>query len=149
MRFFLTGATGYTGTALTQLLLQEGHEVVVYHRKSSDLSSLQGMSCEKHSGDLLSLADVSRAMKGCDAVFHMAGNTSWYRRDRKEVWRANVETTRVVVDAMRDVGIRRGVLTSSVSGIGITGEADSPAVEETPHNWPDHFHYPQSKKGSL
>ncbi len=87
-------------------------------------------------------------MQGCDGVFHVAGNTSWYRGDRREVWRANVESTEVVVRAMAGAGVKRGVLTSSVSGIGVHGPEDQPADEKTAHNWPAHFHYPQSKKAA-
>jgi dihydroflavonol-4-reductase len=148
MKFFVTGATGYIGSALVDVLETGGHEVVAFHRPGSDLSALEGRSCEKRVGDLFAVPDLREGMRGCDGVFHVAGNTSWYRGDRAEVWRANVESTKVVVRAMAEAEVKRGVLTSSVSAIGVNGPADRPADERTPHNWPGHFHYPQSKKAA-
>jgi len=142
MRFFVTGATGFVGRALVQEL--RGHDVQAFHRAGSDVSSLP---CRTVEGDLLSVDDLAEAMTGCDGVFHVAGNTSWFRGDRKSVWRANVESTRAVIEAMRRARVRRGVLTSSVSAIGLTGDT-RPADETTPWNWPDSFCYPRSKRAA-
>ncbi len=142
MRFFITGATGFVGRALVEEL--SGHEVVAFHRPGSDVSSLP---CRTIQGDVLSVRDLADGMKGCDGVFHVAGNTSWFRGDRKNVWRANVESTRAVIDAMRRAGVKRGVLTSSVSAIGLTGDT-RPADETTPWNWPEAFCYPRSKRAA-
>lgn len=131
MRFFVTGSTGFVGGALVRELRARGHDVVEFTRATGNLSSAD---------------DLAKAMAGCDGVFHVAGNTSWWRRDRRTVRHANVESTRAIVEAMKRTGIRRGVLTSSVSAVGITNDPARPADEATPFNWPAHFHYPQSKR---
>ena len=68
-------------------------------------------------GDLFApvLAD---AMRGCDALFHVAATYSLWRRDRDAVLRANVDGTRSVLAAARAAGVPRTVHTSSVAAIG-------------------------------
>jgi dihydroflavonol-4-reductase len=79
-------------------------------------------------------------------VFHVAGNTSWYRGDGAALFRTHVDGTRAVVEAMKRAGVPRGVFTSTVSAVGLTDDPARPADETTPHNWPRGFHYPHSKR---
>lgn len=146
MRFFVTGGTGFLGSHVVRELEERGHDVVAMVRRDSDTTALAGRRCELALGSLLSVDDLSAAMSGCDGVFHVAGNTSWFRKDAREVLSANVEGTRAVTAAMQRAGVRRGVLTSSVSGVGFTNDPARFADEETPHNWPSHFAYPRSKR---
>jgi dihydroflavonol-4-reductase len=80
--------------------------------------TLDGLDVERVAGDLFAphLAD---AMRGCDAVFHVAATYSLWRRDRAAVMHANVEGTRSVLDAARRAGVARVVHTSSVAAIGV------------------------------
>ena len=91
-------------------------------------ASLDGLDVERVAGDLFApgLAD---AMRGCDAVFHVAATYSLWRRDRAAVMRANVEGTRSVLAAARAAGVPRIVHTSSVAAIGV--RADGEPADET------------------
>jgi len=145
MRFLVTGATGFVGSHVARELLDSGHEVTSYARPSSD-PSLLPPECRRLTGDLFSIDELTRAMKGCDGVFHVAGNTSWWRPDRETVWKVNVEATRAVREALKRAEVRRGVLTSSVAAVGVTDDPARPADEDTPFNWPDALRYPASKR---
>ena len=80
--------------------------------------ALDGLELERVTGDVFApgLAD---AMRGCDAVFHLAATYSLWRRDRAAVMHANVAGTRSVLDAARRAGVPRVVHTSSVAAIGV------------------------------
>lgn len=80
--------------------------------------SLAGLAVEIVPGDLFR-PDLAEAMRGCDAVFHVAAAYSLWRRDRREVLRTNVDGTRAVLRAARAANVARVVHTSSVAAIGV------------------------------
>jgi dihydroflavonol-4-reductase len=82
-------------------------------------------------GDLGDLSSLERAAQGCDGVFHVAADYRLGARDPKELYRANVEGTRNVLNAAVRSGVRRIVYTSSVATIGIPADG-SPGDERTP-----------------
>jgi dihydroflavonol-4-reductase len=96
--------------------------------------SLDGLDLERVAGDLF-VPELSEAMHGSDAVFHVAATYSLWRRDRAEVIRANVEGTRLVLGAARRAGVPRVVHTSSVAAIGV--RKDGEPADETYQSDPD------------
>jgi dihydroflavonol-4-reductase len=129
---FVTGASGFVGANLARALLDRGWRVRALVR--GDAPSLAGLAVERVAGDLVapSLAD---AMRGCDAVFHVAATYSLWRRDREAVLRANVAGTRSVLAAARAAGVPRTVHTSSVAAIGVRD--DGLPADETHQSPPD------------
>ncbi|NJL84288.1 MAG: NAD-dependent epimerase/dehydratase family protein [Chloroflexaceae bacterium] len=117
---FVTGGTGFLGSNLVRLLLQEGYTVRVLVRPSSCLDNLRGLNLEIIKGDIHD-PGLATQMQGCDVLFHLAACYSLWRRDRVAVYRHNVEGTRLVLRAARRAGIARTVYTSSVAAIGTTG----------------------------
>ena len=74
MKIFVTGATGYIGRHLVKKLVNNGHEVTAFIRKSSraELMSL-GVSCVN--GDITDLQSLQKAMQEAyDAVYHLAAS---------------------------------------------------------------------------
>ncbi len=120
MRHFVTGATGFIGRELVRQLRAAGDEVTALVRKRGAASDLRDLGVDLRPGDITDPESVRAAMRGADAVFHLAG---WYRigrPDAREAHRVNVEGTRVVLEAMRDLGVPRGVYTSTVAVFGDT-----------------------------
>ncbi len=113
---FLTGASGFVGANLTRALLAAGWRVRALVRAGAP--SLAGLDVELVRGDLF-FPDLAEAMRGCEAVFHLAATYSLWRRDRAALLRANVEGTRSVLAAARAAGAARVVHTSSVAAIGV------------------------------
>ena len=75
MRILITGGTGRVGANLVPRLLAEGHEIraFVYPGDASRAHKLDAFAgVETVAGDLRNLADVDRAVKGMDAVYHLA-----------------------------------------------------------------------------
>ena len=123
---FVTGASGFVGANLVRALLERGWRVRALVR--GDARSLDGLDVERVHGDLFAPA-LSDAMRGCDALFHVAATYSLWRRDRDAVMRANVDGTRSVLAAARAASVPRTVHTSSVAALG--ARDDGVAADET------------------
>jgi dihydroflavonol-4-reductase len=129
---FVTGASGFVGANLVRALLAEGWQVRALVRGAAP--SLEGLAVERVEGDLFR-PDLVGAMRGCDALFHVAATYSLWRRDRAAVLRANVEGTRAVLAAARAAGVPRTVHTSSVAAIGV--RADGRPADENYQSPPE------------
>lgn len=109
MKAYVTGASGFIGGHVVRVLQDAGWDV--------------GDSFVDV-GDRVAL---TRAMDGCDAVFHLAALYA-FRGDPAEFTRVNVDGTRAVLDAAHAAGVRRVVHTSSCATCGPV--AGRPATEE-------------------
>jgi len=131
MLAFVTGATGFVGSHVARLLAEQGADLRLLVRSGSDLRNIQTLKADRVVGDLRDAASVEKAMAGCDVVFHVAADYRLWVRDPQEMYRANVEGTRAVLDAARTNHIRRVVYTSSVATMGFTSNG-RPADEDSP-----------------
>tara|TARA_R110000868_G_scaffold35002_3_gene125790 strand:+ start:1661 stop:2641 length:981 start_codon:yes stop_codon:yes gene_type:complete len=127
---FVTGATGFVGLNLVQQLMVEGWDVTALHRPSSDLTFLSRFGPRLAVGEITDRASLLAAIpQGTDTLFHVAGNTSMWRKLDAEQTRDNVDGTRNVVEAAKAKGVRRLIVTSSISAYGpVSGEV----TETTP-----------------
>ena len=73
MKAFVTGATGFVGSHLVDLLLENGFEVSCLKRKTSSVKWLEGKKITYIDGDLYSNEALEMAVKDVDYVFHVAG----------------------------------------------------------------------------
>ena len=129
---FVTGASGFVGANLVRALLVRGWRVRALLR--GEAPSLAGLDVDLVHGDLFA-PELASAMRGCDALFHVAAAYSLWRRDRKTVMRANVVGTRAALAAAREAGVPRIVHTSSVAAIGV--RPDGIAADETYQSAPE------------
>jgi dihydroflavonol-4-reductase len=96
-------------------------------------------------GDLRDPASIERAMGGCDVVFHVAADYRLWVRDPQQMYRANVDGTRALLEAARKNKVRRVVYTSSVATMGFTSNG-RPTDEDFPVSLDDMIgHYKRSK----
>ncbi len=124
MRVLVTGASGMLGRATATELIGRGDDVTVLQRRPS------GLPCREVLGDVADPAVTGRAVRGQDAVVHLAAKVDvtgpW-----AEYVHANVEGTRAVVAACRAAGVGRLVHVSSPSvahaGAALAGAAADPA----------------------
>lgn len=145
MKAFVTGATGFLGSHVARLLSDQGADLRLLVRPTSNLRNLEGLKAETATGDLRDAASLERAIAGCDAVFHVAADYRLWVRDPNEMYRSNVDGTRAVLGAARKNGVRRVVYTSSVATMGFIGDG-TPADEDSPVSLGDMIgHYKRSK----
>jgi len=120
MLAFVTGATGFVGSHVARVLAEQGADLRLLVRASSDTSNIESLNAERALGDLRDPASIEKAMAGCDSVFHVAADYRLWVRDPEQMYRANVEGTRTILDAARKNRVRRVVHTSSVATMGFT-----------------------------
>jgi dihydroflavonol-4-reductase len=131
LKTFVTGATGFLGSHVARALADQGADLRLLVRPTSNLKNLEGLKAETATGDLRDAASLEKAMSGCDTVFHVAADYRLWARDPEEMYRSNVEGTRAILEAARKQGIRRVVYTSSVATMGFTSDGH-PADEDSP-----------------
>jgi dihydroflavonol-4-reductase len=131
MLAFVTGATGFVGSHVARVLAEQGADLRLLVRSSSDPKNIQALKADKVIGDLRDPASLERAMEGCDVVFHVAADYRLWVRDPEQMYRSNVEGTRSILEAARKNHVRRVVYTSSVATMGFTGNGH-PANEDSP-----------------
>jgi dihydroflavonol-4-reductase len=145
MLAFVTGATGFLGSHVSRALAEQGAELRLLVRSTSNLKNLQGLKAETAVGDLRDAGSLEKAMSGCDTIFHVAADYRLWVRDPAEMYRSNVEGTRAILEAARKNGVRRVVYTSSVATMGFTRNGH-PADEDSPVALADMIgHYKRSK----
>lgn len=129
---FLTGATGFVGTALARLLLEKGHHLRVLCRKDNDRSNLEGLpNIEVIEGDLCDSASYKASLKGCDHLFHVAADYRIWVPNPDSMNKINVDGTVALMKAAQKAGIKKIVYTSSVATLGIPKDGTL-GTEETP-----------------
>lgn len=145
MRVFVTGGTGFVGGHVARAYAAAGAELRLLTRRTSNIAGLEGVGGERVVGDLREPEGLRRAVRGCDAVVHVAADYRLWVREPKEMYAANVEGTRELLRIAREEGVGRVVYTSSVATMGF--KADGTIVDElTPVGIADMIgHYKRSK----
>jgi nucleoside-diphosphate-sugar epimerase len=129
-KVLVTGGAGYKGCVLVPKLLNQGYEVVVYDLMlfgSAGLPSNPHLEVVK--GDIRDTKSYAAAVKGCDAVIHMAciSNDPSFELDPRLSTTINYDCFEPMVKASKDAGVRRFVYVSSSS---VYGVSDAPEVTE-------------------
>ena len=145
MKVFLTGATGFVGAHVARHLADQGAQLRVLVRPTSNLANLEGLPAETAVGDLLQPETLRTSIRGCDALMHVAADYRLWVRDPKVMYAANVDGTRELLRLAREEGVKRCVYTSSVATMGF--KSDGTIVDEaTPVSIDDMIgHYKRSK----
>jgi dihydroflavonol-4-reductase len=150
LKAFVTGATGFLGSHVARVLAEQGAELRLLVRPTSDLRNIQDLKADRVEGDLRDSASIEKALSGCDVAFHVAADYRLWVRDPDAMYRSNVEGTRSLLEAARKQGVARVVYTSSVATMGFTSGSSSKnghvADETSPVSLADMIgHYKRSK----
>jgi dihydroflavonol-4-reductase len=128
LKAFVTGATGFVGSHVAELLQQQGAELRLLVRKGSRTENIDFLKADRIEGDLRDFESLRRGMSGCDVVFHVAADYRLWVRNPDEMYRANVDGTLAIMDAARTAGVNCVVYTSSVATMGFL--SDGSIVDE-------------------
>ncbi len=135
MNVLVTGATGFVGGHLVDVLLADGHLVSALVRNPSKAPELVRKGVTIIAGDLMRSDRLAEACRGREVVYHLAGSIAG--RNQAEFDAVNRDGTARLVDAATAAGTPRLVLVSSLAAAGPTvpgrpvadGNASNPVTQ--------------------
>ncbi len=141
MRALVTGGGGFLGEAILRRLMDKGFGVRSFSRAAH--AGLGTLGVEQIQGDIADADSLLKAARGCDIIIHVAAKPGLWGR-YEDYHRTNVDGTLNVVNACRELNIRKLVYTSSPSVV-FNGQDMEGVDESAPY--PAHYdaHYPKTK----
>ncbi len=125
----VTGANGFTGSAVVRALLKRGRKVRAFVESGTSEANLKGLGVEVVHGNLRDLESVRRAMKGVDCLHHVAATFQFaanpeadpaqYKADCAMLYGNNLTGTTQTLLAAQEAQVKRIVYTSTMACIGV------------------------------
>lgn len=126
--WLVTGATGHIGNVLVRKLIERGEKVRVLILPGEYCTSLDGLNVEVVEGDVLNVDSLFEAVRGVKGIFHLAGIISIMPGADELVRRVNIEGTKNILHAAKEMRVSRLVYTSSIHAI---KRVDDGIIDET------------------
>lgn len=144
MKIIVTGGAGFIGSHVVDILLNEGHEVIIYDLEKP----VYGQVCQNIIGDVNDTDKFRKAVKGADAIYHMAAQANVNIFFNEPII-SNLNTSNStinVLEAARENNVGRVLLSSTEWIYGsVEGSEETQITEETIYAQnPDHL-YTSSK----
>lgn len=118
-KILITGGTGFIGKELRRLLLQQYHHLIIVTRSPKKYDDEKAKNQKFISWD-----ELAETMNSVDVVIHLAGenvfNQRWSDEAKKLIYDSRIESTRKLVEAMREASSKPEVFISA-SGAGFYG----------------------------
>jgi dihydroflavonol-4-reductase len=139
-RILVTGGTGFLGQHLIKLLSDSGYKVRTLNRSKNNYFDSLGV--ESFTGSVTNPIDLKKALRDCQAVFHLAGIVSRNPKRIQDMYNLHVEGTRSLIELSAEKGVKRIVYTSTSGAIACSRSPEQIADENSPYpieitaNWP-------------
>lgn len=114
MRTFITGATGFIGSHLTERMSQTEHELYCLVRKTSKVDRLKKMGATLVTGNVLDRDSLLKGMKGCDWLINLANIYSFWEPHRQIYKEVNIRGTRNVMECALEAGVSKVIHVSTM-----------------------------------
>ena len=144
----VTGGTGFIGAYIIKELVEKNYSVRAIRRSNKFpfyISKEIFDKVEWIDADVLDIPALENAMNGIDTVIHVAGIVSFSRKERKQMYKVNIEGTANMVNMALEKNIRRFVHISSVSALGRTISGSHVNEEKKWEENKTNTHYAKSK----
>jgi len=130
LKALVTGATGFIGSHVVDLLLSKGFEVSCTIRKTSNLRWLEGKPLKLVEASFSDVESLKKATVGIDYIFHVAGAT--FARNYEEFLKSNRDATRNLLQAAKETTpeLKRFLFVSSQTVAGPSESIDKPKTEK-------------------
>jgi UDP-glucose 4-epimerase len=131
MKILVTGGAGYIGSALTYLLIEEGHQVNVIDDLSNGFKENVDPKANFINGSILDESVLKQGLTGVDAVIHLAAKIRVEEGEIKpELYKqVNIEGTQSLLNQCKELGITKFVFASTAAVYG--DPEDFPVTEES------------------
>lgn len=130
MKTFITGASGYLGQRLAWKLAESGEHVQVLIRNKNAAVHLEHSNIKIFYGDILEMEKIKEALGDCEYIFHVAALARVWSKNPEDFYTVNVEGTKNLIQAAKDIKVKKFILTSSTGTIGPS--LKNPNDENTP-----------------
>ncbi|HEY6562963.1 MAG TPA: NAD(P)-dependent oxidoreductase, partial [Pirellulaceae bacterium] len=124
MRIFVTGSAGFIAWHLVRQLIARGHVVTGLDHRSG---GFEGPTMTALTGNLLEAGTWTPALRGIDAVVHLAAVHADQGHAPHEYWDTNLQGTRNLLDAMQQHAVKKLIFTSSMA---VYGDGYETAMDE-------------------
>ena len=124
----LTGASGLLGANVARELVKRGYRLKVLMRPGSDQRGIANLPCTIITGDLHQPETLKKALEGCEFLIHGAARTDQWPSDLPAFVKTNVEGTIYLVEAAKQMQIRKMIYVSTANTVG-PGTKEFPGVE--------------------
>lgn len=129
------GASGFLGSHVVKALAEEGRDIRIFTRTTSDISAIEHLEFERAVGDVCDPDSLREAMQGCSTIYYCVVDTRAWLRASAPLRVTNVEGLRNVLDLAMDLGVERFIYTSTILTLGLN--PSGVATERDVFNWWD------------
>ncbi|KAF0713159.1 Aste57867_4489 [Aphanomyces stellatus] len=141
---FITGATGFLGQHLVDVLVRDGHIVIAFVRGSSKTAALEALGVQCVVGNMHDAASIAAAMPmDVDLVIHAAANLTAWQPKHSDQWEDNVVATQAMCDAALKRHAKRFVFVSSITSYGVASTVWTEDMAQEGHR--SGLHYAATK----
>jgi dihydroflavonol-4-reductase len=114
-KIFVTGATGLLGSCLLKQLVRQHAKIKALYRNEIPYTN---KNIEWIKGDIFDIILLEEILADVDEVYHCAGKVSFNPKDKKQIFKTNVEGTANIVNACLNTGVKKLLHVSSVAALG-------------------------------
>src|SRR5210317_1435229 len=134
MKVLVTGATGFLGSHIADILKERGHEVVCIVRKTSNLRWVENKGYKLVEASLSDIHTLEKIVEGIDIIIHSAGLTA--AKSMEDFVRANLNGTKNLYEAARKHAphLKRFLHVSSQTAVGPSKSLEEISTEESEMN---------------
>ncbi len=124
MKVLVTGAGGFLAEQICLKVAEAGHHVMAMHRSdyNKDFDSIENITPVK--ANLLDKNSLIEAVKGCDQIYHVAAFSNNWAKDPSIFYKVNIGGSVKLLEAAKEAGVKKIVITSSAGTIGPAGDND-------------------------